>query len=247
MRKERVIGPILFILLWYLVYYLNIINKLFLPTPHEVFISMGKSIATPIFWFDIGETLWRTFIGFSISLLIGVPIGLLMGYYEKVNSSFELLVDFFRSLPALAIFPLLMFFFGIGNTSKIATAVFSCTFIIIINTIYGVIHSTKSRQITGLLMGATKWEIFRKIIFMDALPHIFVGIRTSISMALIVIVVTEMFIGTDNGIGYRIFETQQSYKVNELYAYILVAGLLGYFLNQGVIKVEKNVAHWSGK
>jgi len=247
MKKESFIGPVLFIVLWYLLYYLNIINKLFLPSPHEVFYSLGKSLITKLFWLDLGETLWRTFIGFCISLLIGIPIGLLMGYYKKVNSAFELLVDFFRSLPALAIFPLLMFFFGIGNTSKIATAVFSCTFIIVINTIYGVIHSTKSRQISGFLMGASKWEIFRKIIFMDALPHIFVGIRTSVSMALIVIVVTEMFIGTDNGIGYRIFETQQTYKVNELYAYILVAGLLGYLLNQGVIKLEKKFIHWSGK
>lgn len=247
MKKESFIGPLGFIILWYLLYYLNVVNRLFLPAPHEVFLSLGISLGTSIFWVDIGETLWRTFIGFSISLLIGVPVGLLMGNYKRVYSAFELLVDFFRSLPALAIFPLLMFFFGIGNTSKIATAVFSCTFIIIINTIYGVIHSMKSRQISGMLMGATKWEVFRRIIFMDALPYIFVGIRTSISMALIVIIVTEMFIGTDNGIGYRIFETQQTYKVNELYAYIIVAGLLGYFLNQLVLILEKRIVHWSGK
>ena len=247
MKKESLIGPVLFIAFWYMLYYLNIINKLFLPPPHGVFISLGKSLTTQLFWVDLSSTLWRTFIGFMISVAFGIPVGLLMGYYKKVNNAFELLVDFFRSLPALAIFPLLMFFFGIGNTSKIATAVFSCTFIIVINTIYGVIQSTKSRQISGFLMEATKWEVFRKIIFMDALPHIFVGIRTSISMAIIVIIVTEMFIGTNYGIGYRIFETQQTYQVNELYSYIIVAGLLGYLLNQTVIKLERKFVHWSGK
>ncbi len=151
------------------------------------------------------------------------------------------------TLPALAIFPLLMFFFGIGNTAKIATTVFSCSLIVVVNSIYGVTNSKKTRQIVATLMEANPREIFLKVILMDALPQVFIGMRTSLSLAVVVIVVTEMFIGTTWGIGHRIFEAQLTYRVPEMYASIIIAGLLGYGLNKGFVVIEKHVIHWSGK
>lgn len=247
MKKEFLIGPIFLILFWYLIYYLKIVNELFLPPPHVVFIKLFELFTYKLFWLDMLSTLWRTLLGFLIAGIIGIPLGLFMGSYRKVYDACEIIVDFFRSLPALAIFPLLMFFFGIGNTAKVATAIFSCIFINIINAMYGVKNSTKNRQISAYLMGANKWEIFRKVILMDALPQVFIGFRTSLSLALIVIVVTEMFIGTNFGIGYRIFESQQTYRVSEMYSFIIMAGLLGYGLNKGFIFFENQIIHWRGK
>jgi NitT/TauT family transport system permease protein len=212
-----------------------------------VLITLGQLLSTWAMWRDILWTLWRIVLGFGIATLIGVPIGLLMGQSPKFYSASEVIVDFFRSLPALAIFPLLMFFFGIGDAAKIATTVFGCSLVMAINSYYGVIQSRPTRKIVADLMEATPFERFTKVTLMDALPQIFVGMRTSLSLAVVVIVVTEMFIGTNWGIGHRIFETQLTYRVKEMYAAIIIAGLLGYGLNKGSVAVERKAVHWSGK
>jgi len=170
-----------------------------------------------------------------------------MGYYSKIYSAFEIIIDFFRSLPALAIFPLLMFFFGIGDISKVATTAFSCSLVVVINSIYGVKNSKKTRQIVAYLMEANPREVFLKVILMDALPQISIGMRTGLSLAVVVLIATEMFMGTNWGIGHRIFEAQLTYRVPEMYASIIIAGLLGYTLNKGFVAIERKIVHWSGK
>lgn len=247
MKKELFYGPLAILVLWYIFCLLRIINPLFLPYPHLVVAELGRLVLRLAFWNDVWSTLWRVVVGFAIAAVVGIPLGLLMGYYKKAYSAFEVVVDFFRSLPALAIFPLFMFFFGIGNAAKIATAVFSCSLIITLNSIYGVTNVKKTRQVVAHLVEASRWEIFQRVILMDALPNVFVGLRTSLSMAVVVVVVTEMFIGTNLGIGHRIFEAQLTYRVPEMYAAIIIAGLLGYGLNKGFVAVEQKVVHWSGR
>lgn len=247
MKKELVYGVIFVIILWYVLYALQIINPLFLPTPHVVISELIRFLLTSAMWKDIGISLLRVFISLILAMVIGIPIGLLMGYYKKINSTFEIVVDFFRSLPALAVFPLLMLFFGIGDSSKIATTVFSCSMIIIINSMYGVIHSKKARQTLATMMDAGPLERLIRVTLPEALPQIFVGIRTGISFAVSIVIVTEMFIGTGGGIGHRIYDAALTYRIPEMYSSIIIAGLMGYLLNKGFIKIERKIIHWAGK
>ncbi len=247
MKKELWYGPLMIVAIWYCVFLMKIVNPLFLPPPHTVIAKLVVLLATPDVWMDICSTLWRVVISFVIASLVGIPIGLFMGYYKSVYRSFEIPVDFFRSLPALALFPLFMFFFGIGDTAKIVTAVFSCSLIIVVNAIYGVQNVTKTRQVIARLLRASRLEVFHKVVLMDALPQIFAGMRTGLSLAVVVVVVTEMFVGTTWGVGHRIFDSQLTYKVSEMYASIIIAGLIGYFLNKGFVAIEHRVVHWSGK
>src|SRR5208283_4407074 len=108
-----------------------------------------------------------------------------------------------------------------------------------VNSIYGVTSSKPTRKTVAFLMDATPTEIFWKVILMDALPQVFVGMRTSLSLAVVVVIVTEMFIGTTWGIGHRIFEAQLTYRVPEMYSAIIIAGLLGYGLNKGFVAAEE--------
>ncbi|NCB43220.1 MAG: ABC transporter permease [Clostridia bacterium] len=247
MRKELFIGPIGIIIIWYLICLLNIVNQLFLPAPHIVFSEFFRLLFSIDVWKDIGSTLLRVVVGFILAAFLGIPVGLFMGYYKKVYSAFEILIDFFRSLPALALFPLLMFIFGIGDASKIATTVFSCSLVMAVNSIYGVTNSKSTRKIVAFLMDATPSEIFLKIIFMDALPQIAIGMRTSLSLAVVVVIVTEMFIGTTWGVGHRIFEAQLTYRVPEMYSSIIIAGLIGYILNKIFVTTERILIPWNGK
>src|SRR5215211_4144567 len=101
MKKEILYGPVAVLLGWYALYWLRVVNPLFLPPPHEVVLELVRLLQTFEVWKDIGASLWRIIASFLIAAVLGIPIGLMMGYYRKANLAFELVVDFFRSLPAL--------------------------------------------------------------------------------------------------------------------------------------------------
>lgn len=246
-KFQLLYGPTILVVLWYGVWFARIINPLFLPAPHQVFGMLGKMAVQIVVWQDAVSTLGRITISVLISAIIGIPVGLLIGYYGWAYKSSELMLDFFRSLPALALFPLFLLVFGIGDSAKVATAVFASTLVIVLNTRYGVTQSLQIRRIVAKIIGATKIEVFLRVVFFDALPQIFVGLRTAISLAVIVIVVTEMFVGTSFGLGHRIYESQLMYRVPEMYATIIITGLLGYALNKAIVIIENRVVHWSGR
>jgi len=97
------------------------------------------------------------------------------------------------------------------------------------------------------VMGASRWQIFRDVLVWESLQPTFVGLRSGISMALVIVVVAEMFIGSENGLGHRIIDAQQVLNVKSMYAAILAAGILGYVLNVLFLLIDKSVVHWSGR
>lgn len=247
MKKYTIIGPILLILIWALVAQLGLIDSFFLPGPFTTIIKLIQLLASGAILGDLFSTLERVVISFLIALIIGLPLGLLLGRTEKIYRSVEFIIDFFRSTPATALFPLFLLIFGITDKSKIAVAAFAAMLIIIFNTAYGVMHARKSRLLAAQIMGATKTQIFRWILFWESLPQTFIGLRNAVSLSLVIIVVTEMFIGTTSGLGRRIIDSQITYEIPTMYATILLAGITGYLLNLIFIAIEKRFLHWSGK
>ena len=247
MRKYTFIGPIVLIAIWAMVSWLHLVDPFFLPNPFATIGELGKLIFTGTILPDLFATLWRVALSFLIALIIGLPLGLWLGRSEKLYRSFEFIIDFFRSTPATAMFPLFLLVFGVTDKSKIAVAAFSSMLIIIFNTAYGVMHAKKSRVLAAKIMGATKAQIFRWILFWESLPQTFIGLRSAVSLSLVVIVVTEMFIGTPMGLGRRIIDSQITYEIKTMYAVILLAGIVGYLLNLLFQTIEKRALHWSGK
>jgi NitT/TauT family transport system permease protein len=185
--------------------------------------------------------------GFCISAFIGIILGLLMGYSTNIYDIFEFLVDFFRSIPGLALFPLFMLVLGIGDKARIGVVVFACSLVVLINTMYGVLNAKKIRIRAAKIMGADKITLFRKVIFWEALPSISSGLRISLSMALLITIVTEMFIGTKYGLGQRIFNSHLVYRIPDMYSSIILTGFLGYGLNKVYMYFERKIVHWTGK
>lgn len=241
------IAPIIILLAWAIFANLKLISPLFLPTPQAVFLETISLFASGVIVLDILFTLYRTFLGFSIACLIGIPLGLIMGYYNRIYYSLEFIVEFFRSIPATALFPLFLLFFGIGDQSKIALTAWTAGLVLIINSMYGVHLGKELRIKAAKTMKMEGFVLFKKIIFPEALPQIFNGIRIAVSLSLVIVVVTEMFIGTNFGLGHRIIDAQLVYKIPEMYAIIFITGILGFLMNKGVICIEKRVVHWKGK
>lgn len=250
-------GPIAFILLWGILAGINnassdpVVPKLFVATPAEVGsklweLSTHGSFSTNLLG-AAKDTLGRLLIGFVIASGIGIPVGLAMGYFTKVYYSLEFFVDFLRSIPAAAIFPLFILIFGIGSPSIISVVVYACLLIIVVNTIYGVRSVKELRLMSAKIMKLSRFDMFRKIILPESLAYIFAGLRIAISYGMVIVIFSEMFIGTDSGLGRRIIDAQTVYKIPDMYAAVVLTGLIGYALNKLALFAERRIIHWEGK
>ncbi|MEL6492937.1 MAG: ABC transporter permease [Cyanobacteria bacterium J06621_3] len=241
------IGTLVFILIWWVVTALELVQPVLLPSPVSTFLALGTGVLGGDLLLDFWLTLYRTLYAFVIAAILGVPVGILLGSNERLYKSFEFLIDFFRSTPATAMFPLFLVVFGIGDFSKIAVAAFAGALVIFFNVAYGVMNTRKTRIMAAKAMGTPKWRIFIDVIFFETLPQTFIGLRTAISLTLVVIIVAEMFVGSTNGMGQRIIDSQQVFDMPGMYASIIATGVMGYGLNQLFLLTENKFIHWKGK
>lgn len=240
-------GPLVLFVLWLTVTKLQLVPPVLLPPPSEAFSRLADLLLSGDLLPDIFASVWRWAVGFATGCLVGVPIGLLLGTSPWLYRASFSLIDFFRSLPVTALFPLFLLLFGIGDSSKIAMAFAATVVVVILNSAYGVLQAQKTRIRAAKVFGATRWQVFRWVTFFEALPQTIVGMRTSLSLALIVVIVSEMFIGTRNGLGQRVFD---AYTVNltvDLYAVLLVTGFVGYLANRLFVLAEKRIVFWTGR
>ena len=242
------LGIGIFLIVLYIISLTHTIKPVFLDPPHRVLKALVEILITRQIWGEIFATLYRTTIGFSLAALVGVPVGMIIGYSSTAREILESLVDFLRSVPATALLPLFIICLGIGNAGKIAMVVFTATLIITIYTMLGVKNSSKVRQRFAESIGASRMDIFRKIVFFESLPSTFAGLRTSISLALVLVIVAEMIImGGKVGLGGKIYLARYGTDYTEMYALIIICGLIGYGLNKGFQTLENKFIHWAGR
>ena len=246
-RLLPVVGPVALFVLWDLVVRLRWVSPVLLPSPAATLEALVTGIAGGALLADFLYTVLRTLEAFVIAAALGVPLGILLGSNERAYRSVEFLIDFFRSTPSSALIPLFLLIFGVTDINKVAIAAFAAVLVILFNSAYGVMNARKQRVMAAKVMGASRWQIFRDVLIWESLQPTFVGLRSGVSMALVIVVVAEMFIGSDNGLGHRIIDAQQVLNVKSMYAAILAAGMLGYLLNVLFLLLEKSVVHWSGR
>ncbi|MDQ0611835.1 sulfonate transport system permease protein [Variovorax sp. W1I1] len=241
------IGPVMLFIVWDLVVRLGFIKPILLPSPADTIAALITGLAGGPLLTDFAMTVWRTLQAFLIAAVVGVPLGVLLGSNEKAYRSVEFLIDFFRSTPSSALIPLFLLIFGVSDVNKIAIAAFGALLIVVFNSAYGVINARKQRVMAAKVMGASRWQVFKDVLIWESLQPSFVGLRSAVSMALVIVIVAEMFIGSDTGLGHRIIDAQQVLNVKSMYAAILAAGALGYALNILFLVAERRIVHWSGR
>lgn len=245
--RPGMIGPVCIVVLWSLAHACGWVSARLLPGPLETFETLCQSMLRGTLWPDLEATGLRTLYAFLIAALAGIPIGIGLGSSSIVYRSTEFVIDFFRSTPATALFPLFLLVFGIGEGSKVAIAAFSAWLVIVFNTAYGVMNARRSRILAARVMGASNFRVLCDVMFYESLPQTFIGLRLGISYALVVIIVAEMFIGSSTGMGHRIIDAEQVYDLAQMYAGIIATGCLGYAVNLGFLTVERRFVRWSGK
>src|SRR6266568_3210834 len=252
MNKKRmegllpVVGVIGLLAIWSVVTAARWVDPVLLPSPLATFKSLWTGMHG-VLGFDFIKTVYRTVMATLIAAVIAIPLGIVLGSSEKLYRSLEFVIDFFRSTPASAMFPLFLVLFGVGDKTKISVAAFGAALVILFNVAYWVMNARKTRLLAAKVMGASRLRVLFDVMLLESLPQTFVGLRNGVSLALVIIVVAEMFIGSQDGLGHSVFEAQQMFEMPRMYAAIFAAGALGYGLNLIFLTIERRFVHWSGR
>jgi NitT/TauT family transport system permease protein len=242
-----VVGVAGLLAVWSLATAMEWVDPVLLPSPLLTFKALWSGMDGGPLGADFLKTVYRTAVSTAIAAVIAIPLGIVLGSSERLYRSLEFVIDFFRSTPASAMFPLFLVLFGVGDETKISVAAFGAILVILFNVAYGVMNARKTRLLAARVMGASRVRVLFDVMLLESLPQTFVGLRNGVSLALVIIVVAEMFIGSQDGLGHSVFEAQQLFEMPRMYAAIFAAGALGYGLNLLFLVIERRFVHWSGK
>ena len=192
---------------------------------------------------DVVPSLARLLAGFALGVVVGIACGVLLGVSTVARRTTGPIVEFLRAIPPPALIPAAIVVFGVGDAMKVVIIATACVWPILLNAIDGVAGVDTTLLDTARSYRIRPADRLRHVILPAALPQIFAGMRTSLSIALIVMVVSEIVAST-NGVGFFILESQSSFAIPEMWSGILLLGILGYGLNLGFTRVERRVLRW---
>lgn len=240
---ERLACLLLFFAVWEFLPRAGIVSPAFLSPPSDVLAAIAKLIETGQLNKHIVASLQRSLAGLSLAIAAGVSLGLLMGVIRRFEDFVDPLLQLFRQVSALALFPVFLLFFGIGEASKIAIIFWAAFWPVLLNTISGVKQVEKLLIHSALSMGATRGFIFFKVILPAASPSIFTGIRLAGAYSITALVAAEM-IGSHAGLGFLTLNSQEIFQIPSMYAGIVLLALLGLALNYVLALLEKRLTRW---
>ena len=188
----------------------------------------------------------RTFVGFALSVGLGVPIGLLMGWNRYVSAVWSPLFAFFRPIPAIALIPLVILWFGIGEFSKVFVIFFTSFLYIALSTAAAVKEIRVEIIKAALSLGARRMQVFLHVVFPETLPNTVNAIKIGAALSWALVVASEL-VAAQEGIGFMIMDAATFYRIPAVYVGILLIGLIGLILEVSIRMFENAVVHWSGR
>lgn len=192
---------------------------------------------------DIVPSVLRLLTGWVLASVIGITLGLVLGRSEKIYAYFSPTLNFLRSVPPPALAPVFLVLFPLGTPMQLATIIFGIVWPILLNTIDGAHTLDQTVVETTRSMRLSRPRFLATVVLPAALPKIFAGLRVSLSLALILMVISEL-VGTTDGIGYRMILAQRNFVLSEMWAGIVLLGILGYVLNALLLAVQNRVIGW---
>jgi sulfonate transport system permease protein len=244
-------GAALLVGIWQMAYQTEAISRLVLSSPLQVVQALWSWLQTT-FIADVGYTLLRLLFSLALGTVVGLLIGIVLAVVPMLRAVFVPIIDSLRSIPAIALFPLFVVALGIGEVARVASVSFSVAFLMALYTFQGIVTVRRILLLwpkTVVIEDSfgSRWWILKEVLFPGALPTILFGFHLSLPIALVVIVATEMFFGTPQGLGSRIISAQLAYRLPLAWAAILVTGILGYSLNTVFGYIERKYNFWVGK
>lgn len=238
------------LLLWFLITALHLVPALFLPSPQAVwqkFLEVSQQgFMKATLWQHLAASISRVLFALLAAIAIGVPVGLWMGLNKYARAVLDPLVELLRPIPPLAYLPLLVIWFGIGETTKILLIFFSILAPVIISSTHGVISHQLNRERAALSLGATQAQVFWKVILPTALPHILTGIRIGLGVGWSTLVAAEL-VAADRGIGFMVQSAAQFLITDTVILGIIVIAVVAVSFELFLRWLQQQLSPWYGQ
>ena len=236
-------------IIWYIITKLKLFSPTLLPSPLRVwrsflFILENGYNNVPI-WIHLGTSLKRLFVALFFAIFTAVPLGLLSGYFSKVEAVIDSVIEFYRPLPPLAYYTLLVLWFGIDDLSKQVLLFLAAFAPIYIACVSAVRKLNKDFVLSAESLGANQKDIFLKIVLPASMPEIFTGIRTAFGVAYTTLVSSEMVAAT-SGIGWMVLDASNFLKSDVIFVGIIIMGITGVIIDAGLRFLERKIIFWKG-
>lgn len=227
--KTGILGWLLILTTWTVLSIFS--DPMFLPSPLATLKGAIEIASDGTLFTYMGYSLARVLVGWSIGLIIAVPVGLLMGTNAWIRSLIEPVINFVRFIPPLAFITLFMLWFGIGEQSKVFLIVYATFFVITINTFTGVLSISRDKMLSAQSMGATKFQTLIHVIIPATIPYIFTGAKLAMGSSFMAIIGAEM-VAAKEGIGFMIWNARLYFKTDWIFVGLAVLGIMGFLMDR---------------
>ena len=235
---------VLVIALWSAASAFGLVKEIFLPNPLKVIGYLKSAISDGSLWENTKISVYRITLGFVYAVILGLPIGILMGSFRKIEALIRPLCEFIRYMPVPAFVPLIMVWVGIGESAKI-TVIFIGTFFQLVLMVADDALSVPDDLINaGYTLGTTTWKTIFKIIVPSMLPRLMETLRMMIGWAWTYLVSAEL-VAANSGLGYTILKSQRFLKTDAIFAGIILIGLLGLVTDRIFAFINKKLFPWA--
>jgi taurine transport system permease protein len=237
------LAVVLFFAAWQAIFLVVPFNPLFISKPSLIAAGLVDLVDSGDLFHDLAVSAVPFFIGLVAAVIVGVPLGIVMGWRPRVGYALDPLMTVFYASPLVALAPLLVIFFGVGVSGKAIIVFALSVFPFIFNAHAGV------RAVDRLLinvvrsLGGGEWDLYRKVIFPSVLPYIVAGARIAVGRALIAVLVGEFFAASE-GIGYAISRFGDIFAIDRMFACILVVMVIAVVLTEGIRSAERAAFPW---
>jgi NitT/TauT family transport system permease protein len=241
-----VLGVVGFLLIWELFGRSGLVSPEYLPPPTVVLAELGRLLTDELFLRDVIATVLALLITVGISVAVAVPLGLVLGSVPAVRHATRAVVEFLRPIPSVAMIPLAIVLLGLGPETKITLAVYAAIWPILFNTIYALDELDPLQIETARVFGTGRVRVLFQVALPSALPFVLTGIRLAATTSLVVLVSVELLAGGSGGLGQFIMVARSGAgRMDLVLAGTVVAGVLGYLVNEGLERAQRRWVGWS--
>jgi taurine transport system permease protein len=235
---------------WYLLTKFEVFSPTLVPSPLRVINAFLRILergynGDPL-WMHLGASFRRLFLALAFAIVSAIPLGLLSGYFSKIEAVIDSIVEFYRPLPPLAYYTLLILWFGIDDESKIILLYLAAFAPIYLACVSAVRKINQNYILSAKSLGADKRDVFFKIVLPATMPEIFTGIRTAFGFSYTTLVSAEMVAAT-SGIGWMVLDASNFLKSDVIFVGIIIMGISGVLIDAGLRFLERKFVFWKGK
>jgi len=237
---------VLVVALWYAIAYSGLVNPALIPTPHAVAAKGWELLMTARLPIDILMSTQRVLIGVVLGIALAVPVGFVLGWYRDVRRFLDPLLNFFRALPPIALIPLVIVYFGIGEPAKVVILFYASFFAGVIVMYEGIAQISPIYVRVARTLGARDAEIFARVIVPLTVPHMLTALRVALGVAWATLVASEL-IAAQQGLGALIQNASSFFQLDIIYVGIICIGLIALAMDLALRAATRRLVAWQDR